>query len=364
MTAHQPTRLTATGIARPLDPAAMLDLVCEHFVEHGTVTRGPDFGRIENPIGNAEFRIEGAALAIRIDCPDAASLFTVKTVIAEHLFMFSGDAPMELDWHDAGQPAEIPFFRQATVLSAANVTPRMRRVTLSVPDAERLGHGGLHVRPLLPPKGRNPVWPTARPDGRIRWPDGEDALVVRVYTIRALDLDASTIDIDFVLHEGDHTPAATWSKTVEPGAVIGLMGPGGGGLPDARRLFIAGDETALPAIIRMAEAMAPGTVATIVIELDNPDERQPLSSQADIDLTWVYRHGRPAGTAGLLPQAVRAARLDLDDGQFHVWVACEHAEARDIRRYLRQERKHDRTRHMVAAYWRRGHSGEDEADDA
>src|SRR5690606_21478865 len=130
--------------------------------------------------------------------------------IAEHLFMFAAGAPLTLDWHDGEQPTEVPYFHLATVVSSQSVTPCMRRVTLAVPGAARLATGGLHVRLLLPPEGRPPVWPTVRTDGRIRWPEGEDALVVRVYTIRAFDLERQRVDIDFVLHEGDHTPAATW----------------------------------------------------------------------------------------------------------------------------------------------------------
>ena len=121
--------------------------------------------------------------------------------------------------------------------------------------------------------------------------------------------------------------------------------------------------TALPAIARMAAAMTPDMAAAIFIEVNDPAEHQPIPSKADIDLTWLYRDDRPAGTAGLLPQAVRDALAEGPNDELFVWIACEHAEARAIRRYLRQDLGHDRKRHSVAAYWRRGHTGEEAGDD-
>lgn len=71
--------------------------------------------------------------------------------------------------------------------------------------------------------------------------------------------------------------------------------------------------------------------------------------------------GREAGTAGLLPTALRERGHDaLADGLF-VWAGCEFTDFREIRRIVRKEWGLPRDRHLVTAYWRRGASGEDGA---
>lgn len=350
--------LTASGTATLGDAEAMLDMMCEHFTGHGKVTKQKGYGRIESLTGTAELTIDSnGRLLIEVACPEPSALFNVKSILAEHLFHFAGDGPVQLDW-DEPQPETIPFFQEASVVSARNVTPMMRRVTLKVANAAAFSEGGLHVRLLIPPAGRAPVWPTAHRDGRIRWPEGEDALVVRAYTIRALDPAADTVDIDFVLHVGGVTPAATWSCEARPGARIGLLGPGGGGLPDAPRLLIAGDETALPAIARMAERVPAGQEARVFIEVAGPEERQPIPTAAGIELVWLYRNGASAGSAGLIEAALRDALDGEDDGEVYIWVACGQTEAKAIRKFLRNDKRRDRSRCTVAAYWRNCNTGD------
>ncbi|WP_246752816.1 siderophore-interacting protein [Sinorhizobium sp. BG8] len=355
-------RSIATGTASPADPAQMLDMICEHFVEHGVVTRDGSRGRIDSPIGSAEFTVDGRHLRIRVDCPDADTLFTVKSVLAEHLFMFAGEEELELVWDGAPPSGSIPYFREAHVVAARRVTPLMQRVTFAVSDAGAFAEGGLHVRLLIPPAGRPPVWPTARPDGRLSWPASEDALTIRAYTIRAIDQQRGTIDIDFVLHRGGVTPAASWAEDALPGAIVGFLGPGGGGLPEARRLLIAGDETALPAIARMATLMPEHVSARIFIEVAGPQEEQAIALPSTSEITWLHRNGKDAGTCGLIPNVIRQALAGGADDDHHVWVACEHAEAKAIRRFLRTELRHDRSRHTVAAYWRLGQSSDTDFD--
>jgi glycerol-3-phosphate dehydrogenase len=72
----------------------------------------------------------------------------------------------------------------------------------------------MHVRLLVPPKGRAPVWPMTLPDGRLGWPTGEDTMAVRIYTIRSIDVDRAEMDIDFVLHEsgGVGMPGADFER--------------------------------------------------------------------------------------------------------------------------------------------------------
>ncbi|CAH1650877.1 hypothetical protein BOSEA31B_10563 [Hyphomicrobiales bacterium] len=92
-----------------------------------------------------------------------------------------------------------------------------------------------------------------------------------------------------------------------------------------------------------------------MIEIADRTEEQPIRSDAEIALTWLRRGGAPAGSTDLLPQAVGAIAMP-DAGNAFVFAGCEQAAARAIRKHLRGERKLAKERHLVAAYWRRGHS--------
>lgn len=152
--------------------------------------------------------------------------------------------------------------------------------------------GGLHARLLIPPKGREPVWPHTEPDGRLHWPKGNDALTIRAYTIRSINLDRGEMNIDFVVHEGDDVPGATWALTARPGDPAGLIGPGGGGVPAARKLILAGDETALPAIARIAASVPADAELRILLEVADKQEEQPLTSSASMDVTAASQRCR------------------------------------------------------------------------
>jgi NADPH-dependent ferric siderophore reductase len=346
--------LIASARVKLGDPRAMLDKLCEHFAEHGTVTMTPRGGRLQGPFGMVDLTTDGAALLVRAEASDPTHLFVVKSSVSEHIVGFAQDEALDFVWSgDGAAQADIPYFHEMTVSGSRALTPRMRRITLSGPDIRRLETGGLHVRVLIPPGGRKPVWPTAAPDGRVIWPRGEDALTARVYTIRSIDKARGEVEIDVVLHED--SPGSVWAMTAQPGDPVGLMGPGGGLVAPADWYLLCGDETALPVIARIAEGLPATARATIRIEIADASERQPIKSAAAIDLDWLHREGAEPGTTELLEKAVRAVDWPKD-GAPYVLAGCEHKSARAIRSYLRRERGLAKDRHLVAAYWRRGHS--------
>jgi NADPH-dependent ferric siderophore reductase len=247
-----------------------------------------------------------------------------------------------------------------TVRGASQVTPRMRRVVLAG-DAAHFAQGGLHVRVLIAPPGRAPVYPHAGADGRIVWPAGEDALAPRVYTVRSVDVDRGEIAIDVVLHEGS-APGSDWAMRAAAGERVGLLGPGGAGLAIAERYIIAGDETALPAIARMLEALPAEAKAVVRIEVADAAEEQPLPTSADVDLAWLHRGGAAAGTTALLDEAVRAIPWRDAGTSVFAWAGAEQATARRLRAYFTKERGLAPAQRSIAAYWRRGHEGVDVRD--
>jgi NADPH-dependent ferric siderophore reductase len=362
VTASLPLRAETTiPMASPLDVMAKLR---EHFIEHGEVSGSDAHWSAAFGIGTVDATAEDAAMRFRVSAADQTSLAYLQWGVTEHVGEFAPGPAPEVVWQGGlGAGAPLPYFREMRVVRALQVTPRMRRLTLAGEDLHRFSHDGLHIRLLLAPKeGVQPVWPVMAADGRQAWPEGLRP-VNRVYTIRRIDVEAGEIDVDFVLHEGDDMPGATFAAQAVAGDVVGMTGPGGSELKDADWCVLAGDETALPAIGRMLEEMPAGRRVVALIEIADDAERQYLTTKASLDLRWLSRDGRPAGTTSLLVDAIREIDFPGDDSSIFVWAGCEHAAAREIRAHLRKERDLPRGRSLVAAYWRRGKGGEVEDAD-
>ena len=238
-----------------------------------------------------------------------------------------------------------------TVVAVAEVTPSVRRVTLSGTPAA-VAAAGPTVNLLVPRVGdAAPRWPHVARDGRIVWPEGSHGLSLRSYTARRQDPVAGTVDIDFVLH-GDG-PAAGWAAAAAPGALLGVAGAGALGERPAGYLLLAGDETALPAISRILAAAPPTTGGLALIEVADPAEEQPLATPAGITVRWLHRGGIAPGESTLLADAVAA--LDRPEGDdVFVWVAAESGVVRTVRADLRGRWGLGRAQHHAIGYWRRG----------
>jgi NADPH-dependent ferric siderophore reductase len=310
-------------------------------------------------IGKTSAHLRENGIAFRVEAGDDTSLAFLQWSVAEHVVgLASGETP-DIVWHGgtmAGAP--LPYFRELTVVRAVQVTPKLRRVTLKGHDLARFARDGLHIRLLLAPRpGVTPVWPVMAADGRQAWPEGERP-VLRVYTLRRIDVGAGEVDIDFVLHEGDTMPGARFGAEAQPGMVVGMMGPGGSTIKPAPRYVFAGDETGLPAIARMLEELPEGVAATVLLEVADIHEIQELPARENVEVRWLPRDGLQGGTTVSLADAVVALDETALNADTFVWAGCEHAAARTIRKFLKQDRQHPRDRYLVAAYWRRGQAGE------
>ncbi len=135
------------------------------------------------------------------------------------------------------------------------------------------------------------------------------ATINRRYTIRRIDRDATTVDLEIVVHgEG---PGARWASSARPGAEITAIGPRGRIVVahDADWHLFAADESGVPATLAMLEALPHGTPAVAL--LDVADDREVRADRFDdaVDLRWLVRGDLPAQHSGLLLDAVR--ELDL-----------------------------------------------------
>ncbi|TDH39313.1 DUF2218 domain-containing protein [Pseudohoeflea suaedae] len=351
MTIAGPHSLSGTAVTP--DAARMLDVIEEHFAEHAEVRRHGALVHLESEAGGADIRAETGRLTIALDGTSGDALELMRTMLAEHLFYFAGAEPLELSWSAAPRPGALAGFHQARVVARRQVTPRMLRLTFACGDVTPLVGGDIHVRLLVPPKGREPVWPGLREDGRIAWPEGEDELLVRAYTIRSVDAVRNEFDIDVFQHAGHGvaTPGADFARDAGPGDLVGLMGPGAGGIPQAASVLLVGDETALPAIARIVAEAPADTRVEAIIEVEDAAEEQPLPGGATLGVRWLHRATYPQEKPDTLLRAALQA-IDAAPDDTFVWVACEKDDVRVIRKHLKS-RGHDRKRMYVAYYWER-----------
>lgn len=176
---------------------------------------------------------------------------------------------------------------------------------------------------------------------------------VRTYTIRRFDLAASQIWIDFVTH-GDEGVAGPWAANAKPGDPVVLGGIGGGYAPDSAADWhlLVGDESSIPAIASALEAMPADAIGTVLLEVQNEAEHLELAVPVGIEVHWLHRGVREAGTTDELIDAVRA--LEWRAGRVQVFAHGERGAMKQLRPYLTDERGLDRAQLSLSAYWAYG----------
>jgi NADPH-dependent ferric siderophore reductase len=152
----------------------------------------------------------------------------------------------------------------------------------------------------------------------------------------------------------------------------------------ARRLLLAGDETAAPAIAAILEALPAGRAARAFVEVPDAEDRLPLHLAPGAELTWLPREGAAVGSrlvpavtawasssdellqAAAAPTPQQLADVDVDieplweapaeppDAAFYAWLAGEAGMIKDLRRLLVRGHGVDRSRVAFMGYWRLG----------
>jgi NADPH-dependent ferric siderophore reductase len=221
---------------------------------------------------------------------------------------------------------------QFTVTGSSQLTPHMRRLELTAPELDGFGYApGQDVMVLVAAEDNRPVR--------------------RRYTIRHLDQAARRLILDVVLH-GDG-PGERWVRAARPGDRIEGIGPRGKitTSPAADWHLFMGDESALPAIFAMAEALPGDSVATVVLEVPDPADEQDLNAAARTRLTWLHRlSGRAGEAAGL---AAEAAEVELPPGRGQAYLLGEAKVVLALRGIL-AGRGLPQDQMSPKAYWGRG----------
>lgn len=250
-------------------------------------------------------------------------------------------------------------FRVVTVKRWRDLTPNMRRITLSGEDLGFLAHGGLHVRCFFPVDDA-PAWPDVTHDGRPQWRMGQMRMPTRAYTVRHLRTEANELDLDFVLH-GDEGAGSAWALHIHEGKALGIAGPIGRTIPPSDWYIIAGDETAIPPMGRILAELPREARGVVHVEVADRSEQQPLDAPPGFIVNWHFREDIKAGQSKLLQDAALAEPLP-HSGSVFCWVGAESETFRVVRDYWRGTRGLDASRILAAPYWKFGSSHTKETD--
>lgn len=316
----------------------------------------------------------------------------------------------------AGRPngGQVPEYRMyfVEVARRQRLGPSFVRVTFAGDCLRAFGSGGVdqRIKLLLPQQGRTVA---DIPRGRgwfAEWqamPPGVRP-VMRSYTVRAHRPEVGELDIDFVLHGADGScggPVSAWASTTRPGDRVALAGPDRAGAgrrwgcawsppPTAKRLILAGDETALPAVASIVESLPPDACGVVCVEVPTAGDRQRWDAPHQVDVRWLVRrqaagsapHGsllevavaealvqlrvpdRPAAPTDLEDVDVDTANLwEIPDGstylpdaagdELYAWLAGEAGVIKRLRRLMVNDHGVPRTAVAFMGYWRQGRSG-------
>jgi NADPH-dependent ferric siderophore reductase len=216
---------------------------------------------------------------------------------------------------------------------------------------------------------------------------------MRTYTIRRLRDDPAELDVDFVLH-GETGPATRWAMHARPGDLLQIAAPNAefradpGGYewrppPQLARLILFGDETALPAISGILDALAASSSpprTEVFLEVPMPGDLIAVTTWPDCRLSWTVRSGTPGET--LLRSALdltlsemhapheAAPIVNVDreilwetnaapSDELYIWAAGEAKAILALRKFLQSERGVGRNCMNMMGYWRLGRSLDD-----
>lgn len=181
--------------------------------------------------------------------------------------------------------------------------------------------------------------------------------VRRTYTVRSVDPEAGTLDVDFVVH-GEDGLAGPWAANAQPGDLVTFGGPGGMFLPDpaADWHLLAGDESAIPAISSALEAMPVDASGLVILEVAGPEDEIPLTAPEGFEVRWLHRGGP------FSPESTRLAHTIIEtpwrEGVVQVFAHGEREMVKDLRRYLADVRGVNRKQMSLSAYWAYGRAEE------
>ena len=173
--------------------------------------------------------------------------------------------------------------------------------------------------------------------------DGRRPLL-RTFTPVKVDRDELTIDI--VRHPGGGV--SQWVEQAQPGSVRRL-GPACETIDSsATRYLLLGDETSIPAIEQLLDAIPESTKIGVHIELAHPAARIELPPHPQATIIW-HDAAAEEPPGGSLHRTIEAAVID---NETRVWAAGEAASVQAIRKHLFEQRDVPRAHTTIRGYWK------------
>ena len=234
--------------------------------------------------------------------------------------------------------AFFPFL--ATVKHSERISPNFQRVTFTgVDDMGSAGHiMDLRIKLVIPGAQGLPEM-----SGKENWYDEWKAIEpdkrgsMRTYSIRELrragehgegSNGEAELDIDFALHgvgTPDSGPAATWAVAAKPGDQLYVVAPqkddeSGPGIEfqpgEATNVVILGDETALPAMLRIADEWPAELTGTMYCELVEAADIPQIDFPENLTVHWVPRSQEHTYGDLLVESAARLFEVENPRGEF------------------------------------------------
>ena len=353
------TQLESRADLRLSHAPAYFDRIRDRLESFDSVSsRNGDAVSFRFAFGEASFEMPEGAMILTARSPHVEGLARLKDLMATAVEFYAREEKPQLVWQgDLAGAGSLAQFRLMRVEGVRQLTPHMRRVQLAGPDLGRFAtFGGMHIRMLFPTESiPQPVWPVRGPNGLVEWPDETKRPPARVYTIRALDVAAGTMDVDMLIHDGENV-GSNWASKADVDDVVGIIGPVGRPVRAADWYVLGADETGLPAIARMLETFPAATRGTAFIEVVDAGEEQSIDNKTQIEIRWLHRHHAAAGEGTALADAVLTVEWP-SEGRCFGWFGAESESARLVREHWRVARGLGRDQTLAAAYWTRGAAG-------
>lgn len=302
-------------------------------------------------------------------------------------------------------PALPMLLEEVEVVAVDRLSPSYVRVELGSPALAELGVDqplyDQRIKLIFPPAGgalgsftgADQEWMQewyARP--------ADERGHVRTYTVRDVRGEGpdTRVVVDLVLHvqDGHCGPGASWAARAQVGDRIGLVCPRRG-MPfggiefvpgAARRIVVAGDETAVPAACAVLSMLPVDARGAAFLEVPLSADVQTVQHPEGVAVTWLPRDGAALGSllqpavlehlgAPAAVEEVADDEVDPDlwetplysssgeieapldpstNDDVYVWVAGEAKVVTTLRRALVNEVGLDRRQVSFMGYWRRG----------
>lgn len=204
------------------------------------------------------------------------------------------------------------------------------------------------VRLLVPSPGVNTLETPAWNGNEFLLADGSRP-ALRTFTPLRVERNSGRLQLQVVRHHGG--AVATWAEDAALGSEAAISGPGSGYTidEDAERFLLLGDETAIPAISDLLQALPDSVTIEAHIEIVQSDAQLALPDHPGATVTWHVNEDEASPGSELV--GVAGAWHGLPDTT-RLWAAGEAASMQVIRKHLFKTHGVARSQASVRGYWK------------